>query len=141
MVCAISSLTRDQTHIPCIGSVESNHWITTEVPGVSLIYGNIAGGGWRTSHFPSLTFLGSPTSHWPEPAKKQRTRELADLVPVGHLLKEDIRVEKQKVVLRERIISWYRTSHSQFCENSFSFVVQFPILDLCDYLSEISLQD
>lgn len=60
---------------------------------------------------------------------------------MGHLLKEDIRVEKQKVVLRARIISWHRTSHSQFCKNSFSFVVQFLILGLCDYLSVISLQD
>lgn len=51
-----------------------------------------------------LFFHHSPS--WvTEPTKKQRTRELADLVPVGHLLKEEIRVEKQKVVLRERIIS------------------------------------
>ena len=36
----LSSPTRDQTCTPCIGSIESNHWITREVPqGFILVEG------------------------------------------------------------------------------------------------------
>ena len=63
------------------------------------------------------------------------------MVPEGHLLREDISVEKQKValdgeghILAEGIPPLPSSSRTL----RVSFVVQFVILDLCDYLWSVS---
>ena len=36
-MCDLSSLTRDQTHIPCTGQLTLNHWTTRKVPNSAFI--------------------------------------------------------------------------------------------------------